>query len=160
MRDLVPATIALALATLAVLGLRESSFVLLEQLPKYRGSGLEPERAREIARRAQALLESERAYLDPDLDLPGLAARLDVLPGHLSQSVNQALGQSFLDLVNGWRVAEAQRLLRQPASGHLTVDAIAARAGFNSRSAFYAAFRKATGTTPRAYREAAPPSPA
>ncbi|HEX5759049.1 MAG TPA: helix-turn-helix domain-containing protein [Thermoanaerobaculia bacterium] len=153
LRELVPATATLALYALAVLGVRESSFVLLEQLPKYRSSSLDAVRSREIAAAARAALERDRAFLDPDLDLPGLAARLGVLPGHLSQSVNQELGQSFLDLVNALRVAEAQRLLREPGHRHLTVDAIAARSGFHSRSSFYSAFRKVSGTTPRAYRE-------
>ena len=45
-------------------------------------------------------------------------------------------------------MAEARRRLSDPASRHLTVEAIAAEVGFNSRASFYRVFKKATGRTP------------
>ena len=59
------------------------------------------------------------------------------------------MGQSFFDYVNGWRIEEAKPLIR---NGEQTVLAIAYEVGFNSRSSFYAAFKKQTGVTPSAYK--------
>jgi AraC-like DNA-binding protein len=59
---------------------------------------------------------------------------------------------SFYHYVNRWRVEEAKRLL-------LTTDAnvlnIAHDVGFNSRSAFYNAFRTVTGESPVTFRKRA-----
>jgi len=46
---------------------------------------------------------------------------------------------------------EAQKLL---SSGEDTVLDVALEVGFNSRSSFYSAFKKVTGQTPSAYRQA------
>ncbi len=58
---------------------------------------------------------------------------------------------SFRDVVNGYRVEEAKKLLREDQQ--LTVLAIAHRVGFNTNDAFYRAFKKHSDATPAAYRK-------
>jgi AraC-like DNA-binding protein len=147
LRDVVPvvATVVLYAVVYRALG---ASDILHPPPAPYAASGLEPARAAEEASRLERLLESERLFLRPDLDLETTARHLGIGRTRLSQIVNQGLGTSFNDLVNRYRVAEAQRLLDDPALDHLTIQAIGERAGFSARSAFYAAFRQHTGTTP------------
>ncbi|MDX1383755.1 MAG: helix-turn-helix domain-containing protein [Thermoanaerobaculia bacterium] len=119
---------------------------------KYGGSALAPAEAEALAERLTRHLQEERTYLDPSLTLGGLAERLGVAPRTLSQVVNSQLGQSFSELVNGYRVEEAKRLLADPERDREPVLDLALEAGFNSKSSFNEAFKRITGTTPSQYR--------
>jgi AraC-like DNA-binding protein len=121
--------------------------------PRYESSPLRPEQIAELRERLRAHLESARPHLRGDLTLRELARELDTQPNHLSRAVNET-GESFPDLLARHRVEEAKRLLADRGLDHLTVDALGARAGFRSRSAFYEAFRRHTGVTPSAFRNA------
>jgi AraC-like DNA-binding protein len=120
---------------------------------KYERSTLTPERAEESLRRLIQVMESEKLYADGGLTLQKLAARLSLTTQHLSQLINERLGQSFPDFINSYRVAEARRKLTDPACRHYSILAVAEEVGFNSKSTFNAAFKKHTGLTPSEFRE-------
>lgn len=103
----------------------------------------------------RALMETERLYLDPDVRLGTLAARLGVSERTLSLVLAEAVGGTFYDVVNGYRVAEAQARLADPALAHQTVLAIGLDAGFSSKASFNRVFKRVTGETPSAYRQRA-----
>jgi AraC-like DNA-binding protein len=63
------------------------------------------------------------------------------------------MNKSFFDFVNEYRVQEAKKLLSSPQYGHYSVYGIALDAGFNSKSAFYAAFGKYAGMSPSEFRK-------
>jgi AraC-like DNA-binding protein len=90
-------------------------------------------------------------FLDPDLTLVKLSAVLNISSNQLSQAINEKTGMNFNDYVNQYRIDYAKKLLTSPDYQKFTIDAIAMEAGFNSRSPFYNAFKKATGITPRQY---------
>ena len=119
---------------------------------KYERSALTPERADAFLKRLLDVMETEKPYTDGGLTLPRLAARLSVSTHHLSQVINERLGQSFNDFVNSYRVEEAKRRMADPAAGHYSLLAIAEEVGFNSKSSFNAAFKKQTGMTPSEFR--------
>jgi AraC-like DNA-binding protein len=50
-------------------------------------------------------------------------------------------------------VQEAQALLTSKNQQHLKIEEIAEMVGYNSKSAFNAAFKKITGQTPSQYRK-------
>jgi len=155
LEDVVPATGAVAFFGLTVLGFLRSGLLGAEvrrQRPRYAGSTLSPERADEIERRLRDALDREKRHLEADLTLERLADDLGVARGHLSQVVNERFAVGFLELLQAQRVEEARRLLDGPEGARLTIEAVASRSGFNSRSAFYEAFRRATGRTPAQYR--------
>ena len=107
--------------------------------------------------RALARLDDIQArgdiLLDPLVSLPKLARAVGVTPNQLSYVLNHHLGKSFFDFVNAARVAEARSvLLLEPDR---TILDIALSVGFNSKSTFNLAFKKITGETPSAVREAA-----
>ena len=72
-------------------------------------------------------------------------------PNHVSQTLNETIGASVFDYVNGWRVRAAEP---QIVEGRETILAIALGVGFNTRSSFYKTFRRVTGQTPGAFRTA------
>jgi AraC-like DNA-binding protein len=99
-------------------------------------------------------LEAEHWYRDPSLSRDTVARQLGISSGYLSQQFKaHSPKQSFTDLIAHYRVSDAQRLLGDEAFAPYSILAIGYEAGFNSKSAFYAAFKKATGMTPTAYRQ-------
>jgi AraC-like DNA-binding protein len=119
---------------------------------KYARSGLCEERRREIWKVLQHLLQTDRVHLDPELDLPGLARRLQIRPQELSETINTEYRGTFYELINSHRIEAARQLLEQPGAGRRKMLDIALSVGFNSLSTFYSHFRKFTGTTPTEYR--------
>jgi len=71
----------------------------------------------------------------------------------LSQVINENIGKSFFDFVNEYRVRETKKALADSRSEQFSILGIAMDAGFNSKSAFYTAFKKYTGMTPSQFKE-------
>ena len=118
--------------------------------PKYERSKLSDARVEEIQERLEAAMEEEHLYRDGALTLRKVALRLELKPHHVSQVLNRALGKTFFDFVNDYRIEEAKRRLAEP--GRATILEIALESGFNHKSTFNEAFRARTGTTPSAWR--------
>jgi AraC-like DNA-binding protein len=98
-------------------------------------------------------LQDEQSYRNPDLRQGTLAQELGTNSSYLSQAINRSTGMGFAEFLNQYRVEEARRLLRDPANDPYTIEAIGQRAGFRSKTAFYRAFKKVTGTSPAAYKQ-------
>jgi AraC-like DNA-binding protein len=64
----------------------------------------------------------------------------------------QSFNQNFRDFINKYRIEESKFLLKNKSNGNKTILEIAYEVGFNSKSAFNAAFKKFTGLTPKEYR--------
>jgi AraC-like DNA-binding protein len=97
-------------------------------------------------------LKTERNFLNPNVSLDEIANHLNLSTGHLSKVINTELGVSFKDYLNNLRVEEAKRYLLDPEFSNYTLVAIGLEAGFNSKSAFNASFKKITGITPSQFR--------
>lgn len=103
--------------------------------------------------RLQRFMSESKPYLYSNLNVEQLARQLQVSPRELSRAINQGLKQSFFEFVSGYRIEEAKRRL-EDARNEDTILQIMYEAGFNSKSVFNSAFRKATGMTPSQYRAA------
>jgi AraC-like DNA-binding protein len=97
-------------------------------------------------------LKTERNFLNPNVSLDEIANQLNLSTGHLSKVINTELNISFKDYLNNLRVEEAKRYLNDPDFSNYTLVAIGLEAGFNSKSAFNASFKKITGLTPSQFR--------
>jgi AraC-like DNA-binding protein len=124
-----------------------------DQNGKYRKSALTGEQAEKILARLVNVMEHDKPYLEMGLTLHMLADKLEVSPHHLSQVINEKLDKSFFDFVNEYRVGEAKKALADSESDRFSILGIAMEAGFNSKSAFYTAFKKYTGMTPSQFKE-------
>jgi AraC-like DNA-binding protein len=120
---------------------------------KYAKSGLSEQQHAFYKQQLEYIMRVDQAYLRSDLTLPNLAALIDCSVNHLSQVINSGFGMSFFDYVNSYRVKHVQELLRERNGSGNAVLNIAFMAGFNSNSAFYAAFKKYVGQTPAQYRQ-------
>ena len=99
----------------------------------------------------QAVMQSERLFLDEDFRVGELAAAMGWPVARVSRALRDG-GTHFFDFVNGYRVKEAQRLLSDPALERVSILAIAHDAGFGSKTSFNRIFRSMTGDTPTACR--------
>ena len=123
-----------------------------QAVPKYAKSGLDEKQLESYRRRLLDLMEKDRVYLQSDLTMPKLATMVNCSVNHLSQAVNSGFGMSFFDFLNSYRVEESKLLLGVSAAQAKAILDISFYVGFNSNSAFYAAFKKTTGQTPAQYR--------
>lgn len=129
-------------------------------LKKYEKSTLTTERSEKYLDKVLNFMRSEKPFTDGDLTVQKLAQRLSIPAHHLSQTLNERLGQTFSDFVNSYRVEEAKQKLLDPALKHLSVLGIAEEVGFNSKSSFNAVFKKHTNMTPSEFRSATAETPA
>lgn len=120
--------------------------------PRYERSGLEESIAPELLKRIDDALTSNRLFAQPDLTLAQLASAAECTPHQVSEVLNRFGGVSFHDLINRRRVDDVKRQLDDAASERFTIEGIGLSAGFGSRSALYAAFKRHEGMTPTAYR--------
>ncbi|MEM6841094.1 MAG: helix-turn-helix domain-containing protein [Bacteroidota bacterium] len=97
------------------------------------------------------LMESEKPYTNQKLKLDELAARVAIPKHTLSRVLNEVYTRGFSHYIKEYRVKEAQRLI---ATRHdLSLEGIGYEAGFNSKSAFFEAFKKLTNCTPAEYKK-------
>ncbi|MBX7151034.1 AraC family transcriptional regulator [bacterium] len=123
---------------------------------KYESSSLTSDQSQNYLNRILELMENEKLYCDPELSLNTLAEKISIPDRYVSQIINEQRNQNFFDFINNYRINEAKKLLISDAHQHLTILAIAFDCGFNSKSAFNAAFKKYTGLTPSAYKKSLP----
>ncbi len=119
---------------------------------KYAKSGLSQAQLSACRERLETVMVSRQVWLRSDLTLPHLARLVDCSVNHLSQVINAGFGMSFFDYVNQYRIEHAKRMLAETGGEESAILNIAFAAGFNSNSAFYAAFRRFVGQTPARYR--------
>jgi AraC-like DNA-binding protein len=119
---------------------------------KYARSGLNESAVELIAERLAKRMQTTRDYLESDITLAQLAERIGTSPQWLSQYLNEVLGTSFFDYINGLRVGAVQASLRDSPASRQPLLELAFAAGFNSKSTFNLAFKKRTGLAPSAWR--------
>src|SRR5699024_11713278 len=92
-----------------------------------------------------------RTYLDAHPSVAQLAHQTGVPTRDLSRAINEGLGKNFFELTSDYRIAEARRQLERAEPG-TTILEVMYDSGFNSKSVFNTASKKATGMPPSAYR--------
>ena len=118
---------------------------------KYQKSALDADMSSALLAELQRHMAEARPYLDSTLTLTQLAGQMRISPNYLSQVINEQTGSNFFDFINQHRVEAAKERLRQP--GQSNILNIAMDAGFNSKSAFYTAFKQHTDMTPGQFRK-------
>ncbi len=119
-----------------------------DSAPKYQ-SQLDQESKDRLFERIKNVMDDIAIICKPDFSLQQLAVQVGSNYKYVSQVVNERYGKSFKQVLNEQRVREACRILNEPnQSAHLTIEAIAANLGFNSRSNFTVTFKRITGISP------------
>ncbi|MGK0272810.1 MAG: AraC-like DNA-binding protein [Cocleimonas sp.] len=107
-----------------------------------------------VTRATFVLLQKQmilKAYLDNELSLKSLADTCGVSTHLASQAINECSESNFYDWVNSYRIIEAKTLLE--THSNINITKVAYNVGFNSKSTFYAAFKKSESLTPGEYRK-------
>lgn len=126
--------------------------VIAQHETKYQKDIFNPEKIDDIAARVTALMQEEKLYLNSELTLQDLADKLNVPAYLVTYAINGGLKKNFYDLVNGYRVEEAKRLLLDPKGRNSKILAVGLDAGFNSKTTFNTVFKKFTGFTPSDFK--------
>lgn len=121
-------------------------------VPKYQGTALDEESKERLFTQIKQVMDDMQVICQPDFSLQGLADLVGSNYKYVSQVVNEYYGKSFKQVLNEQRVREACRQLNDTEQyGHLTIEAIAANLGFNSRSNFTVTFKRITGISPSVF---------
>ena len=97
------------------------------------------------------LLEKDKFYTDQDFSINKVAEVLNTNRTYISQVINSKTGETFVNLVNKYRVKQAKKLLIDEENKNITLEAIGMEAGFKSTSTFNRVFKAETGVTPSFY---------
>ena len=119
-----------------------------DSAPKYQGM-LDQESKDRLFDQIKRVMEDMNIVCKPDFSLQSLAEEVGSNYKYVSQVVNECYGKSFKQVLNEQRVREACRMFNDTERyGNLTIEAIAANLGFNSRSNFTVTFKRITGISP------------
>lgn len=99
----------------------------------------------------EKLMLIDKVYANNNLTLSALSEMMNVKPNDLSWLLNESYSSTFYDFINQYRVN--QFLTKVENNEHLksTILGLAIDCGFNAKSTFNKAFKKATGKTPSEY---------
>ncbi len=120
---------------------------------KYKRSGLREDKAEKYLNQLLKLMKEEKPYLNGELSILDLTARLNIPRHYLTQILNEKLHKNFYAFINEYRVKEVIKRMKDPAFKHFKLLALALESGFNSKSSFNNIFKNYTGYTPSEYRE-------
>lgn len=107
--------------------------------------------------RSPILSRQQLSYIAERIDNPGkapcvaeLATACGLSTRHFFRQFRAATGQTLTSYVTGRKIEHAKLRLRQARTA---IKVVAWECGFDSAAAFSAAFRRATGVTPRHFRD-------
>lgn len=130
---------------------------LENKLKEYMNSGSKingaiEEKDRELFLTVEKLMDEERIYKSADLTLDKLSDMLGSNRSYVSRAINNFAGMSFSNYLNKKRLAEAVLILSNP-DNDVQLKVLWEDLGYGSVSAFYKAFCKETGCSPKKYQE-------
>lgn len=92
---------------------------------------------------------------NPDASLEGMVKITNSNTTYISQIINEKYDKNFNTILNELRIKEARRLLTDRNYSNYTIEAIAMKVGFKSKTTFNPIFKKFTGITPSQYQKIA-----
>lgn len=123
--------------------------IIKAELKSYAKSGLPEQALAAYEERLTAMVENEKLYLDPSLNIDRLSELTKIPKHHLSQIFSLQMGKSFADYINQLRIQYACNELEQLKD--VSIEQLGYECGFNSKVSFYRNFKLHTGLTPSQY---------
>lgn len=150
--DYLPVWLAISIFTLWCCYLLVFKKELIFQRESKKENRLSDARIASLKLELDAVMQSQKPYLNPDLSLQLLAQIVGIKEKDLSEVLNSGFTKNFHDYVNLYRIEEVKKMLLDPHKQHLTNLAMAQEAGFSSKSTFFGLFKKHMGMTPGEYK--------
>lgn len=107
----------------------------------------------DLKERLEIYMKNEKPYLFSDITINDIGQKLNTNRTYISKLVNDHYNKNFNDFINEYRIKTARQLLADPSKNHISIEGIGQMSGFNSRSTFFACFKKYTGITPSYFRQ-------
>ena len=92
------------------------------------------------------LMEVEKLFLYPNLDIRMLESKLNLSAKQISEILNAGLGKNFYRFINEYRVEEFKKKVK--SNTNLTLYGVALESGFNSKATFQRVFKEISGIRP------------
>lgn len=124
-----------------------------EPVESYQKSGLKKNDAIAYAKTINQLMEQEKLWLNPEVNLKEISQHTGIPQHYITQVLNEELNKNLYTFVNEFRANEVIRLFKEEKYKNWSITAVAFEAGFNSKSSFNTFFKKHTGKTPSEYRK-------
>lgn len=115
---------------------------------KYVKSGLTPSFSAELKKQLLDLLEVDKIYRQNDINLARVSEHLGTTRHNASQVINEHFGLNFFELINSYRIQEAQEILKENRNSKRNIIDVAYEVGFNNKVTFNKSFRKQLSVTP------------
>jgi AraC-like DNA-binding protein len=103
-----------------------------------------------LMKRICLLMEEEHLFLNNELKVADVAAKLGTNSTYISATINSLKGCAFSQFVNGYRVEFAKQLLSY--NPNKKISEVWASSGFANETSFFRTFKTFTGMTPSEWR--------
>ena len=120
---------------------------------KYRRSRLQERYKQDVKHKLIDLFETEKPYLDSELNIGKVAENIGVSRHELTEVLNTVIQKNFYQFVNEYRVSAVKKMLSNPRKKNISIEAIGFDCGFNSKSTFFSVFKSIAGMTPAQFKE-------
>jgi AraC-like DNA-binding protein len=144
-------TIVLYANVLIVLYRKKTDDLFGPATPKYQSKKMENAEAAALIARLETIAHTPEFYRDERLKLADVAHQMGISSHQLSQLLNDNLQKNFSTYMHELRIRKACDLMVHHPD--LKTEVLGYEVGYQSKSTFFAAFKKVMGTTPAAYRE-------
>ncbi len=111
----------------------------------------EYEQMQKLFTRIVDVMESSEDIYKQKFALNDLASIVGVPSRLVSKAINMCYNSNFHQFLIDYRIREVSRLMHDPSMRNMTIESLAERAGFSSRTYFATVFKKSTGLTPSEY---------
>lgn len=99
----------------------------------------------------RTMMAEEELFLIPNLKVDNVAQKLCTNRRYVQQAINEEMGMTFSEYINGLRIDYAEQLLlSQP---ELTIKELGVLSGYTTMSTFYRNFKKYKGRQPKTEKE-------
>jgi AraC-like DNA-binding protein len=105
------------------------------------------------SQKIEAFYRTEKAYLTPNFRQQDLADYLGISKNILSYVINTAYKKNFNQHLNEKRIEVVLEKFAEQEWQNLSLDGVASKVGFQSRTTFNKFFKEKTGKNPSAYRK-------
>ena len=135
----------------------ERDFLIKEEVKSKIRNSVSDQTTKKVLEKLVCEIETQKCYLEPDLNISTLAQNIGTNREYLSQIINKTYNKNFNDFVNYYRVQEAVEILKKIVAGEQedwTMDIVAEKSGFKYTSTFYPAFKQVMGMSPAEFKKA------
>jgi YesN/AraC family two-component response regulator len=118
---------------------------------KKQKSTLSEKSLKELLNKVLDFMEISSEIYNPEFTLDKLAELIHSNHLYVSFVLNNVLQKNFRSFLNSYRIREALRLFSDANTSKFSIEFVANKVGYKSRTSFDEAFKKITGVTPAFY---------